>query len=93
MCDAGTEELSSTEPSDTTVGKLPLSISKILLKECLSLFAAKYCANIELSRAEWLRRIKRNSTVRSQHRVRASPRAATLELDILSDPTSLRVLA
>lgn len=84
MCEAGIEEVSLTEPSETTVGKLLLSISRIRLNECLAPFAVKYWANIELSKAEWLRCIKRNSTVLPQHRVRASPRAVTLWLEIFS---------
>ena len=84
MCDAGVTELSSTDPSDTTVGKFPFNISKIRLNEYLPPLAVKYCAKIELSNAEWLRRINRSSTVRPQHRVSASPSAVILALEILS---------
>lgn len=55
-----------------------------MLNEYLPPFAVKYCAKIELSSAEWLRRISRSSTVRPQHRVSASPNRVTLALEIVS---------
>lgn len=82
ICDAGNTDVSSNDPSDTTVGRDPFSISKIMLNEYLPPFAVKYCAKIELSRAAWLRRISRSSTVRPQHRVRASPNSVILALEI-----------
>jgi hypothetical protein len=54
------------------------------LNEYLPPFAVRYCAKIELSNAEWLSRINRSSTVRPQHRVRASPKAVILALVIVS---------